>query len=94
MKFIIKKRKSKKLEASVRNILAPIQKVGLPSEASQIFGKIHAKLEAKGMNIRFCDSMIAAIAIEHNLILVTDNIKYFSRIKNLKTINWKEAPSS
>lgn len=87
--FGVRKRKSKKLENCVRQILAPIEKIEFSSEAAMIFGKIHADLEAKGMTIGACDSMIAAIAIEHNLTLVTDNIKHFSRVKKLKTVNWK-----
>lgn len=88
--FGVRKRKSKKLENLVRNVLASIDKVGFSSEAAMIFGKIHADLESKGMTIGSCDTMIAAIAMEQNLVLVTDNTKHFSRVKNLKFVNWKE----
>lgn len=37
-------------------------------------------------NLQFLDAIIAAIAIENNLVLVTDNIKHFKFIPHLKVI--------
>ncbi len=34
------------------------------------------------------DILIAALALTHDLILVTDNIRHFQRIKNLIVENW------
>lgn len=86
--FGVRKKKSKKLEKSVENFLKPINKTGFSSEAAKIYGDLYAKLESKGMSIGICDTMIAAIAIEHELILVTDNVRHLKRIKNLKVENW------
>lgn len=44
----------------------------------------------KGKNIGDNDIYIAAIAMVNDCILVTDNIKHFGRIENLKLVNWKE----
>jgi tRNA(fMet)-specific endonuclease VapC len=47
-------------------------------------------LEKRGKPISDMDMFIAATAIEEDLILVTDNVKHFSRIPGLKVENWME----
>ncbi len=41
--------------------------------------------------LEFMDALIAATAMEHNLTLVTANVKHFSFIKGLKLTDWKKA---
>lgn len=41
-----------------------------------------------GRNTEDADIFIAAFCIHNNYILVTDNIKHFSNITDLRTINW------
>lgn len=60
----------------------------LDLSSSQIAGEISAKLQAKGVAIDFRDAMIAAIALENDLTLVTRNTFHFDRIKGLKTEKW------
>ncbi|MBI5323707.1 MAG: type II toxin-antitoxin system VapC family toxin [Ignavibacteriae bacterium] len=57
-------------------------------KSSEICGRIRAELEKKGTPIRPYDLMIASIAISHNLILITNNTREFSRINNLKIEDW------
>lgn len=40
-------------------------------------------------HLLFLDAIIAATALEENLIFVTDNVKHFSFIPNLKLKGWK-----
>lgn len=56
--------------------------------AASHFGEIRATLEKKGVIIGAYDLMIAAHALSLNAILVTNNTKEFSRVKNLKLENW------
>jgi tRNA(fMet)-specific endonuclease VapC len=56
--------------------------------SSQIAAEISARLVAKGEIIDFRDAMIASIAIENSLILVTRNNAHFRRIKDLKLESW------
>ncbi|MEH1766581.1 MAG: PIN domain-containing protein [Nostoc sp.] len=55
-------------------------------------GKIYADLETTGKRIGYPDCMIAAIAIRHNLTLVTGNLSHYQRIQDLnyllKLDNW------
>ena len=57
--------------------------------AAKQFGLIRAKLESAGTPIGAYDMQIAAIAITHDLIVVTHNTKEFSRINDLKIEDWE-----
>ena len=56
--------------------------------AAQLFGKIKADLKQQGNIIMDADIMIASIALSNDLTLVTNNIKHFERIAELKIENW------
>jgi tRNA(fMet)-specific endonuclease VapC len=58
--------------------------------AADEFGRIRADLELAGTPIGPYDMQIAAIAIAHDLILVTHNSKEFGRVSNLKIEDWEE----
>ena len=49
-----------------------------------IFAEIRKQLRPKGILIDNMDILIAATAIANDLILITDNLKHFSRVKGLK----------
>jgi len=55
---------------------------------SLIYGEIRSDLERKGTPIGFNDMLIAAIIIENDGILVTNNIDEFSRIQGLILEDW------
>lgn len=65
--------------------------VSLPFDdnAATIYGSIRASLEKLGTLIGPLDMMIAAIALTHDVILVTHNTAEFSRITNLKIEDWE-----
>jgi tRNA(fMet)-specific endonuclease VapC len=52
------------------------------------YGEIRAFLEAAGKTIGPLDTLIAAHALALNLTIVSNNIKEFSRIPELKCENW------
>jgi tRNA(fMet)-specific endonuclease VapC len=52
------------------------------------YGRLKAKLKKEGNIIGPIDMLLAAQAISKKLIFVTNNIKEFSRIDNLKLENW------
>jgi tRNA(fMet)-specific endonuclease VapC len=67
------------------------QFVSLPFDdvAARNYGEIRAALEAVGQAIGPYDTMIAAIARAHNLILVTHNTSEFSRVPGLTLEDWE-----
>ena len=54
------------------------------------YGEIRWTLEQKGKKIGDMDLLIAANALEEELIVVTGNGKHFSRIAGLQIENWME----
>jgi len=61
--------------------------------AGQLAGEIAGDLERTGQPIGTADPMIAAIALQHSLELVTGNIAHFQRIQQLgyplTLANWR-----
>ncbi len=62
--------------------------VAFNDDDAEVFGLIRAALEKRGSIIGPYDLQIAAQAISRKLILVTNNIKEFERVENLKLENW------
>ena len=58
-------------------------------ESCKISSDIYSDLRIKGELIDDIDLLIAGIAIENELTLVTNNTNHFGRIKDLKLENWK-----
>lgn len=50
---------------------------------------IYGELYRQGRLVTDADILIAATAVVHNLVLVTENIKHMNRIPNLQLASWK-----
>lgn len=82
-------KKEKNLEI-ITKLTRKIQFLDFNDSCQQHFGKLKVELEKKGMIIDDFDLMIAATAISYDLVLITNNIRHFSRIDNLVIENWIE----
>lgn len=58
------------------------------SKAARIAGPLRFKLRAFGQVIGAYDLLIAATALSHNLILMTNNLREYQRVEGLKLENW------
>jgi tRNA(fMet)-specific endonuclease VapC len=56
----------------------------------EIAAKLYQTLKAQGNLIEDPDLIIAATALQHGAILVTDNTKHFARVPHLQLENWIE----
>ena len=56
--------------------------------SAEIYGKLRADLERTGMPLEVPDLQIAAIALRHELIVVTGNVRHFGRIQQLAVQDW------
>ncbi len=72
-------------------LLANIEILDFDVEAANCYGKIRADLEKKGTPIGSLDMMIAGHAQSLGYTVVTNNMKEFSRVSNLKIDNWAES---
>ena len=74
--------------------LATIPVLNFDESSAELAGRISADLESSGQPIGRADPMVAAIALHHNLTLVTGNRSHFERIAllgyPLKLDNWRD----
>jgi len=61
--------------------------VSIADKASDIYDE----LRKTGNLVEDADILIAATAIRHEMIVVTDNTQHFKRIRGLKLENWLNA---
>lgn len=64
--------------------------IAISIETDLHYGRIRSCLEKQGLPIGNNDLWIAAHALDLNVVLVTNNVKEFSRIPDLKLENWAE----
>ena len=55
----------------------------LDCDAAAVAGRVYGALEKRGQPIGRADPLIAGVALYHNLVLVTGNLKRFERITAL-----------
>jgi len=56
--------------------------------AAEAYGQLRADLERAGTPLSEPDLRIAAIALTHDLTVVTGNVRHFSRVPGLRVENW------
>ena len=75
------------------NAVAQEEVLSLEFDAAKLAGEIAGDLDRTGQTIGMADPLIAAIALEHNLELVTGNAAHFQRIIQLgyplTLANWR-----
>lgn len=74
--------------------LRDVDVLPLDFEAATIAGRLNADLRRTGQPIGWADPLIAAIALRHDVILVTGNTADYARIQSLgyslRLDNWRE----
>jgi tRNA(fMet)-specific endonuclease VapC len=83
-----KKKGTQAIEKKVTNFLDRIQKVDFDLRAASSYAAVRTELEKTGMPLDTMDLLIAASALATGAVLVTHNVKHFSRIKGLKVEDW------
>jgi tRNA(fMet)-specific endonuclease VapC len=75
--------------ANQRQFLSLFVSLPFDDEAATIYGQIRAYLATQGTPIGANDLQIGAIALAHDLILVTHNTEEFSRVPRLRLEDWE-----
>ncbi len=88
LRFGAAKSGSSKLSDRVDLILSAIEILALEIAADREYGKLRQHLARKGTPIGPNDMLIAAHALDAGLIMITANVKEFSRVPGLKVENW------
>jgi tRNA(fMet)-specific endonuclease VapC len=76
--------------ARIDRFVQDLQCTDFDLDAAAAYGRIRAGLEATGQTIGPNDLLIAAQALSNQLVLVTDNLREFQRVKGLQIENWRE----
>lgn len=77
-----------RLIAQIEGILQVVDVLPLEAMATHAYAETRAKLERTGQIIGPYDLLIAAHALALDLPLITDNLREFSRVPNLRVENW------
>lgn len=83
-------RKSEKKEALFNEFLENITIVSIDDSVINTAADIYADLRNKGITIGDADILIAAIVINNNGILISNNTVHYEGIKGLNLENWLE----
>lgn len=78
----------KKTLEILQQLVSYIPALPIPVETVKYYGEIRNKLEKQGKPVGNNDLWIAAHALALKLIVVTNNVKEFSRIPHLHIENW------
>jgi len=89
LSYGLEKRGSEKLFSEVNTVLGKLSIVAFDDSQSELYGKIRSKLEKSGTCLGDMDMLIAAAAMNENAVLVSHNVKHFSKIKGIKVEDWK-----
>ena len=85
---VMKSSDPKKNQDALDKFLTPLEILDFDYHATIHYGQIRAGLEKQGTPIGPLDTLIASHAMSLDLILVTNNMKEFERILDLKIENW------
>jgi tRNA(fMet)-specific endonuclease VapC len=78
-----------KLRSAIDTFLSPFSIVDYQQSDAIAFGKIDYFLQSKGIPIGDMDTLIASQALSRGLILITNNVKHYSRVPGLIYEAWK-----
>ena len=85
-----KSQQRKQVLATLEQLSLAIPVLAMSQTASQHYGEMRAHLQKQGAPIGNNDLWIAAHARAEGLILVTNNVREFERVPDLKIENWIE----
>lgn len=74
---------------AARNIVLPITE-----RSAELAAERYAQLRHRGTPVDDIDLLIAGIALEHGLVLVTRNRRHFDRVEGLTVADWSEPETS
>jgi tRNA(fMet)-specific endonuclease VapC len=75
-------------QQALNQFLLPFIFLDFDYAATQSYGNLRRYLEAQGTPIGSLDLLLAAQALAHHLIMVTNNVKEFQRVPNLQIEDW------
>jgi len=87
--FGVEKLGSPKLRHAVEAFLGPVTVEPVTRDVAREYGAIRVWLERHGRPIGLADTFIAAHARSLGRVLVTSNVRHFSRVPRLRVEDWR-----
>ena len=87
---VAKRPEARKLRIAVDELLAAIEVLAWNSATARRYATIWAELEGRGKPLGALDLLIAAHAVQHDVVLVT-NDRAFSAVSGLRLEDWTQA---
>lgn len=78
----------RKTHSKLDSFLSPMRILPFDEQAASEAAKLRAHLDLQGQPIGDLDSLIAGHALAQDLILVSNNLREFDRVPDLRTENW------
>jgi len=73
---------------ALEEFVLPLEIADFDEKAAVMYGAVRAALEKAGTPVSSMDMLIGAHALSLDLTLVTNNVREFKQIKNLKVVDW------
>lgn len=85
---VAKSQHIQKNEEALDAFVLPLEIADFDEKAAKVYGDIRAALEKAENPIGSMDMLIGAHALGLGITLVTNNVREFKKIKNLKVVDW------
>ena len=85
---VAKSQYQEKNQLALDEFILPLEVAAFDERAALHYGNLRSYLEKMGTPIGPLDTMIGAHALSLNLTLITNNLKEFKRIPDLKLVDW------
>jgi tRNA(fMet)-specific endonuclease VapC len=73
---------------ALEDFTLPLEIAAFDEAAAEVYGSVRAGLEQAGTPVGSMDMLIGAHALSLGVTLVTNNLREFQKIKNLKVVDW------
>ncbi|MEM6432715.1 MAG: type II toxin-antitoxin system VapC family toxin [Cyanobacteria bacterium P01_D01_bin.115] len=87
--LVLNPQRAQKVEPAISSILAAVTMLPFSNGEAKQAAQIRAMLKSQGQPIGAYDVLIAATALQHDLIMVTANQREFERVTSLQLENWR-----
>jgi len=72
----------------LENFLRPLTIIEFGSADARTYARVRARLERAGTPVGPLDTLVAAQAVDRNLVVVSNNVREFRRVAGLRVENW------
>lgn len=86
-----KSQQPEEMRFRVETLLLPFEILPFDDTCAGFYADIRAQLESQGTTIGSNDYLIAATALAHSAVLVTNNVREFERVPGLSIESWADA---